>query len=52
MILDSKEQKDFLLHILQSVPISGNYATVSSAIKELEKLADAINGAGIEEVKE
>ena len=52
MKLDNKEQKGLLLHIIQSIPLSGNYATVNSAMKQLEELADAINKAEIEEVME
>ena len=52
MILDNKEQKDFLLHILQNVPLSGNYAAVGSAMKQLGDLAKAVNEAEIEEVTE
>lgn len=52
MRLDSKEQRGLLLHIIQSVPLNGNYAAVSNAMKQLEELADAINKADIEEVKE
>lgn len=47
MILDNREQKELLMQIIQSVPISGDYISVSAVIHKIDDLYKAINEAEI-----
>jgi hypothetical protein len=52
MKLDSDEQRGLLLQIIQGTPLQGSYSQVSGLVKKIDKLADAILKAEIEETQD
>lgn len=48
MILDSEEQKELLLQVVQSTPVQGASAEVRPLIRQLEELEESVRNAEVD----
>jgi hypothetical protein len=51
MILDSEEQRQMLLEIINTVPIQGDYAGIKQTLPKMDALVEAIQMAEVKDGK-
>ncbi len=49
MVIDSMEQKELLLDIIQAAPWNGNYQQLKATVKLLDELLMAVSSADIKQ---